>query len=102
MRLDNYKYALVNDVLDQAATEMRAIVLHERGEGGTESAMAAQLQYRTHAFAPAECGAEEFWRDGRRAVENRSSDAAGCTKLQQTDMVGVGLKSSPEVGNDVD
>jgi guanylate kinase len=28
----DYKYALVNDVLDQAAAEMRAIVLSERGE----------------------------------------------------------------------
>jgi guanylate kinase len=27
----NYRYALVNDVLDQATAEMRAIVLHERG-----------------------------------------------------------------------
>jgi guanylate kinase len=27
----DYKYALVNDVLDQATAEMRAIVLHERG-----------------------------------------------------------------------
>ena len=26
-----YKYALVNDVLDQAVAEMRAIVLYERG-----------------------------------------------------------------------
>ncbi len=34
--LECYKYALVNDVLDDAAAEMRAIVLAERGEGGTE------------------------------------------------------------------
>src|ERR1700722_9830369 len=27
----DYKYALVNDVLDQATAEMRAVVLHERG-----------------------------------------------------------------------
>jgi guanylate kinase len=27
----DYKYALVNDVLDQATAELRAIVLHERG-----------------------------------------------------------------------
>lgn len=33
-RLDDYRYALVNDVLDQAASELRAIVLTERGEGG--------------------------------------------------------------------
>jgi guanylate kinase len=27
----DYRYALVNDVLDQATAELRAIVLHERG-----------------------------------------------------------------------
>ena len=41
MHLDNYKYALVNDVLDRAATELRAIVLDARGENGEESALAA-------------------------------------------------------------
>lgn len=30
----DYKYALVNDVLDQAVSEMRAVVLTERGEEG--------------------------------------------------------------------
>jgi guanylate kinase len=35
-----YKYALVNDVLDQATAEMRAIVLYERGEGDGVTAMA--------------------------------------------------------------
>ena len=29
-QVGDYKYALVNDVLDQAAAEMRAIVLYER------------------------------------------------------------------------
>jgi guanylate kinase len=37
----DYKYALVNDVLDQAAAEMRAIVLSERGEDDEVRAMAA-------------------------------------------------------------
>jgi guanylate kinase len=32
LRIDDYRYALVNDVLDQAASEMRAIVLTSRGE----------------------------------------------------------------------
>jgi guanylate kinase len=41
LHLHNYKYALVNDVLDQAATELRAIVLDARGENGQESALAA-------------------------------------------------------------
>ena len=30
-RIWDYKYALVNDVLDQAVTELRVIVLSERG-----------------------------------------------------------------------
>jgi len=36
----DYKYALVNDVLDQATSEMRAIVLHERGVGDGMTAVA--------------------------------------------------------------
>ncbi len=36
MNLHRYKYALVNDDLDAAASEMRGIVLTERGEGGME------------------------------------------------------------------
>jgi guanylate kinase len=41
-RLADYKYALVNDVLEQAATEMRSIVLHVRGEGAPEDERAAE------------------------------------------------------------
>jgi guanylate kinase len=48
--LDNYKYALVNDMLDQAATELRAIVLDARGENGQESALAASC--RTVEMSP--------------------------------------------------
>jgi guanylate kinase len=36
--LDDYRYALVNDVLDQAASEMRAIVLKARGVATPEDA----------------------------------------------------------------
>ena len=36
----DYKYALVNDVLDQATAEMRAIVLAERGVRDGVAAMA--------------------------------------------------------------
>ncbi|MEO7028517.1 MAG: guanylate kinase [Acidobacteriaceae bacterium] len=32
LKIGDYKYALVNDALDHAAAEMRAIVLRERGE----------------------------------------------------------------------
>jgi guanylate kinase len=32
-RIGEYKYALVNDVLDDAVAEMRAVVLRERGQG---------------------------------------------------------------------
>lgn len=42
-KIDDYRYALVNDVLDQAASEMRAIVLVARGEATpAEGDMAAQ------------------------------------------------------------
>ena len=40
----DYKYALVNDVLDEAVDEMRAIVLHERGESGDVGAIAASCR----------------------------------------------------------
>jgi guanylate kinase len=39
-----YKYALVNDVLDQATAEMRAIVLCERGVRDGVTAMAASCR----------------------------------------------------------
>ncbi len=45
-----YKYALVNDVLDQATAEMRAIVLYERGLRDGVSAMA--ICCRTEARSP--------------------------------------------------
>ena len=35
LNLNRYKYALINDDLDAAASEMRGIVLTERGEGGS-------------------------------------------------------------------
>jgi guanylate kinase len=41
-KLSDYKYALVNDVLDQAASEMRAIVLVARGHGERNDAETAQ------------------------------------------------------------
>ena len=40
--LSRYRYALINDDLDAAASEMRGIVLTERGEGAGEEAMLAQ------------------------------------------------------------
>ena len=40
----DYKYALVNDVLDQAAAEMRAIVLSERGEDDEVRSIAASCR----------------------------------------------------------
>jgi guanylate kinase len=39
-RIRDYKYALVNDVLDVAVQELRAIVLHERGMGDGATALA--------------------------------------------------------------
>jgi guanylate kinase len=46
----DYKYALVNDVLDQATAEMRAIVLCERGVRDGVTAMAESC--RTEARSP--------------------------------------------------
>jgi guanylate kinase len=46
----DYKYALVNDVLDQAVSEMRAIVLYERGVRDGVAAIAAKC--RTDAKSP--------------------------------------------------
>jgi guanylate kinase len=45
----DYKYALVNDVLDQATAEMRAIVLHERGvkDGVTAVAEGCRTEARS-------------------------------------------------------
>jgi guanylate kinase len=44
----DYKYALVNDVLDQATAEMRAIVLYERGvrDGVTAVAESCRTEAR--------------------------------------------------------
>jgi guanylate kinase len=41
LKIGDYRYALVNDQLEVAATEMRSIVLHERGEEGTVAKTAA-------------------------------------------------------------
>jgi guanylate kinase len=46
----DYRYALVNDVLDQATAEMRAIVLFERGVRDGVTAVAASC--RTNARSP--------------------------------------------------
>jgi guanylate kinase len=45
----DYKYALVNDVLDQATAEMRAIVLYERGvrDGATAVAEGCRTDARS-------------------------------------------------------
>lgn len=51
LTLRKYKYALINDLLDEAAIELRAIVRFERGEGGEEAAMIAQ-QLRTTVLSP--------------------------------------------------
>jgi guanylate kinase len=47
--LSDYKYALINDQLDQAASEMRAIVLHERGEEGEVAETAARCLASAHS-----------------------------------------------------
>ena len=45
----DYKYALVNDVLDKAVAEMRAVVLYERGD---QSAETLAKSCRTDVAAP--------------------------------------------------
>jgi guanylate kinase len=58
-QIRNYKYALVNDVLDQAVTEMRAIVLWERGV--RDGVRAVALSCRTDAASPRlHCALETF------------------------------------------
>ncbi len=49
-RIGEYRYAVVNDVLDVAVGELRAIVLTERGVGDGVSAVAASC--RTDAGSP--------------------------------------------------
>jgi guanylate kinase len=49
-QMRNYKYALVNDVLEQAVTELRAIVLCERGV--RDGVQAIALSCRTDAPSP--------------------------------------------------
>jgi guanylate kinase len=49
-QMQDYKYALVNDVLDQAVTELRAIVMSERGVRDGVQAIAASC--RTDAASP--------------------------------------------------
>lgn len=50
LTLDEYKYALINDVLEHAAAEMRAVVLHERGEGDAEAeAIAEECSTANHS-----------------------------------------------------
>ena len=46
-RIGDYRYAIVNDVLDVAVAELRAIVLTERGVGDGVTALAESC--RTHA-----------------------------------------------------
>ncbi|ADW69639.1 guanylate kinase [Granulicella tundricola] len=43
-RVGEYKYALVNDVLDDAVTEMKAVVLKERGEPLADGELAASCE----------------------------------------------------------
>lgn len=45
--IESYKYALVNDVLEKAVSEMRAIVLCERGERCTEDVKSLAEACRT-------------------------------------------------------
>jgi guanylate kinase len=50
-RLESYRYALVNDALEQAVSEMRAVVLCERGDGcsGATRTLAASCETRAQS-----------------------------------------------------
>ena len=61
-----YRYALVNDDLDQAVSEMRAIVLYERGEGDGVEPLASSC--RTDFRSPHLCAALESFRQVVPAV----------------------------------
>jgi guanylate kinase len=47
--LGQYRYAIVNDQLDIATNEMKAIVLHERGEQDVDRAVAASCLTANHS-----------------------------------------------------
>ena len=47
-QIHDYKYALVNDILDEAASEMRAIVLAARGVADAEAHSLAEACRTTH------------------------------------------------------
>ncbi|MFC6644873.1 guanylate kinase [Granulicella cerasi] len=51
-KLDSYKYALVNDELEQAVSEMRSIVLCERHENCDEDLSAESARCRTSEHSP--------------------------------------------------
>ena len=51
LTLNKYKYVLINDALEEAVTELRAIVQFERGEGGEAPAAVAQ-RCRTTVHSP--------------------------------------------------
>ncbi len=70
-RLDGYKYALVNDHLDDAAAEMRAIVLRERGQGAREEEILA-----------ANCMVNSRSGPLRAALESFSVELAGVGTMQ--------------------
>jgi len=59
LKIGEYKYALVNDQLDLAASEMRAIVLCERGERG-DAAKTAQRCLTVAKSAKLEAALESF------------------------------------------
>ena len=60
-QVEKYRYAIVNDVLDQAVTEMKAIVLCERGD--SEAARAIAASCRTDAASPRLTAALEHFRE---------------------------------------
>ena len=66
-QIRNYKYALVNDVLDQAVAEMRAIVLCERGIGDGVQELASSCRTDT-ASARLQTALDTFDVDSQRTA----------------------------------
>lgn len=62
-QLWRYRYALVNDALDKAVAEMRAIVLDERGDPETGVRELAELCRTDHCSESLRAFLQRFWPD---------------------------------------
>ena len=76
----DYKYALVNDVLDEAVAELRAIVLTERARHGSPVTGAARVSSENRDLPPATVSLAEICRtDARSARLSAALESFGIT-----------------------